>query len=124
MAAVTSVARRRFRMDGDFIADKEAPPSPAMRTVLVNLFFGRAPWQHLRGRSMYGGASSTGKAMACRGWITLPDTELTADGAAVAARAVKVETIDQRLIDALIQSHPNIHLVDILRAERARRAAS
>lgn len=43
--------------------------SPAMARVLINLYQGRQPWGHLSGRSMYGGAGQTERALRQRGWI-------------------------------------------------------
>lgn len=38
-----------------------------MKRVLKNLHAGRAPWSHLRGRSMHGAAGQTERALLTRG---------------------------------------------------------
>lgn len=42
--------------------------SPAMGKVLANLYRGEHPWRHLSGRSMYGAAGQTERALIARGW--------------------------------------------------------
>lgn len=48
---------------------KPACCSPAMARVLINLYRGRPPWDHLYGRSMHGGAGQTEMALHARGWV-------------------------------------------------------
>jgi hypothetical protein len=54
-------------------ASNNAPQAPrvslAMTRVLVNLYRGRAPWEHLHGRSMHGGAGQTERALRARGLV-------------------------------------------------------
>ncbi len=47
------------------------PCSPAMGRVLANLYRGNNPWQHLSGRSMFGAAGQTERALIARGWCYL-----------------------------------------------------
>jgi hypothetical protein len=109
---------------GRFIAEPTARPSPAMSAVLINLFYGRPPWYHLRGRSMHGGAGSTAYAMIARGWITRNENQLTGPGALIAAQVAQLHHISDAVIGSLIQSHPCMPLVDVLRAERTRRMST
>lgn len=51
--------------------------SPAMARVLVNLYRGRAPWEHLHGRSMHGGAGQTERALRARGLVAGSYADLT-----------------------------------------------
>lgn len=48
---------------------KPTAVSPAMGRVLVNLYRGRAPWGHISGRSMHGGAVQTESALIKRGLV-------------------------------------------------------
>ena len=50
-------------------APRPAPCSPAMARVLINLYRGLPPWRHLNGRSMYGAAGQTERALRARGWV-------------------------------------------------------
>lgn len=52
------------------------PCSPAMGTVLANLYCGDNPWQHLSGRSMFGAAGQTERALITRGWCFLENGRL------------------------------------------------
>jgi hypothetical protein len=109
---------------GRFIAEPMARPSPAMGAVLINLFYGRPPWRHLQGRSMHGGSGATAMAMIARGWITRDENQLTGLGAPIAAQVAQIHRIRDAALDSLIQSHPCMPLVDLLRAERARRVSN
>ncbi|MBB2158028.1 hypothetical protein HLH33_17295 [Gluconacetobacter diazotrophicus] len=51
--------------------------SPAMARVLVNLYRGRTPWDHLRGRSMHGAAGQTERALRARGLVAGSSADLT-----------------------------------------------
>ena len=51
------------------------PPKPprvsdAMGRVLMNLYRGRKPWEHLSGRSMFGGAGQTERALRSKGLVS------------------------------------------------------
>ncbi len=99
-------------------------PSPAMAAVLINLFYDRAPWGHINGRSMHGAAGQTHRAMVDRGWVTWAPETLTVSGAQVAASLLDLTRLDAADLDRLIQSHPTLIVVELLRAERERRSAA
>jgi hypothetical protein len=73
--------------------DRKVPPSPpgglspAMTRMLVSLYRGRAPWEHVRNRSMWRGADQTARALRDRGLVadTGPKMILSEAGRACAA---------------------------------------
>mgnify|MGYP001407998773 CR=1 FL=1 len=56
---------------------RTARVSPAMARVLINLYRGRLPWEHLYGRSMHGAAGQTERALLTRGLVTGYGREIT-----------------------------------------------
>ncbi len=74
---------------------------------------------------MHGGSGQTQRAMIQRGWIAWEgELSLTEAGARVAAAHAPVTHITDAELARLIQIHPNIAVVDLLRAERDRRSAA